>query len=680
MALPDLDKNNIEKEMQSEWLETNGLGGWAGSTINGCNTRRYHGLLIAATKPPTERMVLVSKLDETLIINGERFELGVNDYGDVLYPEGYQYVKRFKKDLYPEFTYTVGNVEIKKSILMVHNENTTIIRYEVVKGESLTLELLPLLAGRGYHQLGHQNHSINEEAEVADHFIKLRLYETTPDLFIGFAGADYHPNPNWYFHFNYSVEKYRGLDFTEDLFTPGYISIQLRKGDAFYVMLSTSKTAVDNAQDLFNAEVKRRKALVGKESNETVKQLVLSADQFIVKRNIQLSDASQVSPEGGDLEGATIIAGYHWFTDWGRDTMIALPGLCLSTKRFEDAKKILYAFAQSVDKGMLPNRFQDNGEAPEYNNVDGTLQYFIAIHQYLQATGDKQFVLQELLPVLKDIIDWHYSGTRYNIHVDEEGLLYAGEKGYQLTWMDARIGDWVVTPRMGKPVEIQALWYNALCIFTELLLLNGQEEDANNMLAQAKRVKENFLQAFWFDQGGYLYDVIDEKGNKDASIRPNQLFAISLPYQLIEGKHAKQVMKVVEQKLYTAKGLRSLSPDDERYIPFYGGDQFKRDSSYHQGTVWSWLLGPYIDSIFKTNGSSAALTKGKKVINNFLPHLSEAGIGTISEIFDGNEPHSPRGCVAQAWSVGELLRVIKKYNLVEAEIKASRSKASLIKP
>jgi predicted glycogen debranching enzyme len=638
-----------DDRLQSEWLETNGLGGWANTTIAGINTRRYHGLLVAAVKPPTERSVLVSKLDETIVINGERFELGANDYGEVIHPNGFQYLRSFTKALFPQFVYAAGSVQLRKSIVMVHNENTTVIKYEVIKAShSFEMELLPLLAARGSHGAMRENGDVSKQGEFDKGQFKIKLYGGTPDIFIQLAGGDYHPNPAWYFHFNYSIEKYRGLDFTEDLFAPGYFSIEIKEGEAFYVVLSSEDKGLRNAILLFENEVQRRGGLIAKEKDSSVQQLILAADQFIVRRSDDLK---------------TVIAGYPWFTDWGRDTMISLTGLCLSTKRYEDAKKILYAFAQSVDRGMLPNRFQDNNQPPEYNNVDGTLWYFIAIYNYLKTTKDEKFVLEHLLPVLKDIIDWHYRGTRYNIHVAEDGLLYAGEKGFQLTWMDAKIGDWIVTPRMGKPVEIQALWYNALKIFSELLRLNGQVSDAVKMDEQAQRSKVSFNEIFWFEEGGYLYDVIDENNNSDTSLRPNQLFAISLPFQLVEGKKAKEVLKIVEEKLYTPKGLRSLSPDDAGYISHYGGDQWHRDSSYHQGTVWSWLLGPFIDAIFKTGGSSSALTKSFQIIQNFLPHLGKGGIGTVSEIFDAEPPFAPRGCIAQAWGVAEVLRVIKKYKI-----------------
>ncbi|HSY61467.1 MAG TPA: amylo-alpha-1,6-glucosidase, partial [Cytophaga sp.] len=385
----------------------------------------------------------------------------------------------------------------------------------------------------------------------------------------------------------------------------------------------------------------------GKSTNSTIQQLTLSANQFIVQRSESLK---------------TVIAGYHWFTDWGRDTMIALPGLCLTTGKFDDARRILKAFAESVQNGMIPNRFKDGDEAPEYNNVDGTLWYFVAVYRYLQTTQDRNFVLNEILPVLKDIIDHHFKGTLYNIKVDEDGLLYAGEVGQQLTWMDAKVGDWVVTPRMGKPVEIQALWYNSLKIFAHLLDLNYQSNDATAMEEAAQKVKGTFVTRFWNQDGNYLYDLIDENNHPDNSIRPNQLFAISLPFQLLEGEKAQAVFNCVEEHLYTPVGLRSLSPHDQNYYGIYQGDWRRRDASYHQGTVWSWLLGPYVDVMIRVSGDHAHRLS-QNVISNFAYHLEESCIGSVSEIFDGDAPHHPRGCVAQAWGVAEVLRVIEEYNL-----------------
>ncbi|MBL7693508.1 MAG: glycogen debranching enzyme family protein [Ferruginibacter sp.] len=637
-----------------EWLETNGLGGWSSSSVTGCNTRRYHGLLVAASVPPAERMVLVSKLDETILSGNQRFELGVNDYGGVIHPTGFTYLQSFTKDIFPQWIYEVNGIRIRKTIAMIQGENTTVLIYDVLKAKNaFSLELLPLYAVRGYHSLLHANDHINRDAVFTDHILKTKSYEGSPDIYIKAPGADHQANPDWFYHLNYAIEKYRGQDFEEDLFSYGCLSVQLKKGDSLGIIISTEDPAGKEAHELLAKESLRRQSLLNNQpGDKAIQQLALAADQFIVKR-------------GDDLK--TIIAGYHWFTDWGRDTMISLPGLCLCTGRYSDAKKILAAFAESVSEGMLPNRFQDNGEAPEYNNVDGTLWYFIAVHKYLQATNDKKFVLARILPVLKDIIHWHYNGTRYHIHVDDDELLYSGEAGVQLTWMDAKVGDWVVTPRTGKAVEIQALWYNALRIFAALLELNKEKAAAVTMNGKAEQVKTSFLNKFWNAADGYLYDVVDGD-HKDASLRPNQLFAVSLPFTLLEGNQARSVLKIVEQKLYTPVGLRTLPADDNRYVGVYGGDQLKRDSSYHQGTAWSWLLGAYVDSIIRTEGKKS---KAKKVIQKFSHHLEEGCIGSVAEIFDADAPHHPRGCMAQAWGVAEILRVITEYQLSSAAARAA---------
>jgi len=642
--------NNYDEAVQDEWLETNGLGGWAGSSIIGCNTRRYHGLLVAATVPPTERMNLVNKLDETIILSNQRFDLSTNDYGDVISPQGYQYLSSFKKDLFPEWIYEVNGIKLTKTIAMVHGENTTLIIYKVQKAnEPFILELLPLISARGYHSLQHAYNNIFWDVHFENGIFKNQPFYGAPNIYLSVPGATYKHDPRWFYRFNYAVEKYRGLDFEEDLFNHGMFTLELKEGDSLGIIISTKNPQNRNVHILLEQENLRRKDLIkGYEKNETLQQLILAADQFIVKRDEDLK---------------TVIAGYHWFTDWSRDTMISLPGLCLSTARYEDAKKIIAAFAKNVSMGMLPNRFTDNNEPPEYNNVDGTLWYFVAIYKYLEHTNDTEFILKEILPVLKNIIDWHFKGTRYNIHVDEDGLLYAGEKGVQLTWMDAKIGDWVVTPRMGKPVEIQALWYNTLNIFSKLLEMNGQEEDARIVCIDANKAKKSFLQKFWFEEGHYLYDVIDEKENPDATLRPNQLFAINLPFALIEGEQAEAVLKIMEEQLYTPVGLKSLPKSDVHYVPVYGGDTYHRDSSYHEGTVWSWLLGPYIDALMKSESENKK-AKAKKVIEDFKYHLNKGCIGSVSEIFDADEPHHPRGCVAQAWGVAEILRVIKDYDLL----------------
>ncbi len=666
---------NFKEAAELEYLETNGLGGWSSSSITGAHTRRYHGLFVAAINPPTDRMVLLSKLDETIVVGENRFELGCNLYdGDILHPNGNQYLESFTKDFFPEWVYKAGGIQLRKTICMIHGENTVIIKYQVLKTDSsFALELLPLMAARGYHELGHASPRMHWDADF-----KNGIFHNQPDginnVYISVPDSTYQHSPRWFNNFIYSVEQYRGLDYKEDLFNHGTFTLQLKEKDELSIIISTENPEGRNANDLFKKELKRRKNLLKDQpEDETLQQLILAADQFIVRRDINLSESKNPPLEGFGEAGASVIAGYHWFTDWGRDTMISLPGLTLSTGRFEDAKKIISAFAQSVSMGMLPNRFQEK-EPPEYNNVDGTLWYFIAVYKYLKATGDKKFILNEILPVLKEIIDWHFKGTRYNIHVDEDGLLYAGEVGQQLTWMDARIGTWVVTPRMGKPVEIQALWYNVLKIFAELLRLNEKSkqklqaassvptQNAEAIEASAAKAKESFDKKFWNAEGNYLYDVIDENGKPDSTLRPNQLFAISLPFAMLESEKAEAVLKIVEEKLYTPVGLRSLPMEDAHYIHHYGGDQWHRDSSYHEGTMWSWLLGAYVDAIMKLRVASYEL-RARKVIDDFKYHLNEACIGQVSEIFDADAPHHPRGCVAQAWGVAEVLRVMKDYKL-----------------
>lgn len=630
-----------------EWLETNGLGGYASSTVSGANSRRYHGLLVTAIHPPVGRTVLLSKLDETILVGEKRFELSSNQYPGAIYPQGFQYLKSFERNFFPEFVFEAGGVKLKKTIAAIQGENTTLIIYEVLEANNkFKLELLPLSSSRDYHSLSHANDSIYRGYLFQDGIFQTKNYESSPELFIKVPQSDFEASGYWYNNFEYSVEQYRGLDFQEDLFNHGKFTVVLKKGDKVGVIISTDDPSDKDALQLFTNEQTRREALVSNYSeNDNIRQLVLAADQFIVKR-------------GNNLK--TIIAGYHWFSDWGRDTMISLPGLCLATGRYEDAKKILQAFAERVSEGMLPNRFPDFGDAPEYNTVDATLWYFHAIYKYYQYTKDKDFVTS-LLPVLKEIIEWHYKGTRYNIHVDADELLNSGQDGVQLTWMDAKVGDWVVTPRKGKAVEINALWYNALSIMSDLLSEMGDLKNAEIFKERALRTHTSFNRKFWSKSLNYLFDFIDgDYCNED--LRPNQIYALSLPFPLLTKEKAQKVFKAVTEKLLTSRGLRSLSPDHKDYKPVYGGDQWHRDGAYHQGTVWSFLLGPYIDALIKIKGNKGK-AEASGIVNTFFEHLNEAGIGTVSEIFDGNSPHASRGCLAQAWGVGELLRVALEYEL-----------------
>jgi len=648
---------NFDEAIRREWLEANGLGGWASSTIAGAHTRRYHGLLVAATHPPVGRMVLLSKLDETIALGAQRFELGCNRYPGVVHPRGFAYLQSFAKDLFPVFEYEAGGIKLRKTIAAIKGENTTLLLYEVLQTPSnFSFELRPFIAYRDYHSMSHENGAIRREAQFNNGVFRAQPYDGAPELFVMIPGSTFEAQPDWYRNFEYSVEQYRGLDAREDLFTHGVFKVNLKAGDKLGIVISTNNPAGRDAFKLFNLEKRRREKILDCPSNkdEFSKTLTLAADQFVVKR-------------GEDLK--TLIAGYHWFSDWGRDTMISLPGICLVTGRFEDAKKILRAFAQSASKGMLPNRFPDAGEQPDYNTVDATLWFFVAIYKYLQATGDEKFVRDELMPILRDIIAWHDRGTRYRIHTDTDGLLYAGEPGVQLTWMDAKVGDWVVTPRQGKAVEINALWYNALMIFAELSKRFDNPAEAKQFAQRAAQVKEKFVEVFWNEAAGCLYDYVDGE-QRDALLRPNQIFALSLPFPLLEGEKAKKVLNIVEENLYTPVGLRSLAATEPGYRPYYGGDQWSRDGAYHQGTVWSWLLGPMTTAIVRVDGE-AGMKRAKQLLENIKPHLSDAGIGTISEIFDAEPPHSPRGCMAQAWGVAEVLRAYIEEVMAEMPKKAS---------
>jgi predicted glycogen debranching enzyme len=630
-----------------EWLETNGLGGYASSTVSGANSRRYHGLLVASLKPPVDRKVILSKLEESIVTSQQRFELSANQYPGAVNPNGYAHLISFEKSFFPVFIYQMEGIVLKKTVAMIHGENTTLVLYEVLSAtEKFSMELLPLCSFKDFHANAHANDSIYKGFLFDRGVFQTKNYQDSTELFISVPGSVFQPAPCWYYNFEYFQEQQRGLDCHEDLFSHGKFVVELKQGSKLGIVISTDDCRGKDAFKLFAHEKKRREMLVKKFSQSEIQRLALAGDQFIVNRGVDLK---------------SVIAGYHWFCDWGRDTMISLPGLCLVTQRFDDAKKILKAFADHVSEGMLPNRFPDQGDAPEYNTVDATLWFFHAVYEYYQYTGDKTFI-KALVPVLEDIIHWHYKGTRFNIHVDHDELLYAGEDGVQLTWMDAKVGDWVVTPRKGKCVEINALWYNALCIMAELFGETGSKTKVTQYKQKAQKVSESFNRIFWSDERKYLNDFVDgEHVNSD--IRPNQIYALALPFQLLTPEKADQVLDCVTSKLLTAWGLRSLDPEHKDYKPQYTGDQWQRDGAYHQGTVWSHLLGAYIDALVNVEGESGK-EKASKILTTFFNHLDEFGAGTISEIFDGDLPHSPAGCIAQAWSVAEILRVAVEHDLV----------------
>jgi len=603
--------HDFERASGLEWLETNGLGGWASSSITFANTRRYHGMLVAALPGRTERTVLVAKFDETVA----GVDLAANRFPGCIHPRGFEHLVSFRRDIFPVWEYVTGGVTLRKTIVAPHGWNATIIVYEVIDCASpFELRLSPFLAGRDYHSLIHDNDA------------------ALPYVHINVPGATFEAKPDRWKNFVYDRERERGLDCEEDLFTPGAYVITLNRGDVLPVVLATEDREW-NASAMIEEERKRREALISQTDNrQPTTALTLAADQFLIDRDGK----------------KTIIAGYHWFTDWGRDTMIALPGLCLATGRFDDAKQILRRWLAAASSGMIPNRFPDGTNEPEFNSVDAGLWLFIAIWRYREATGDDLFVRDEALPVLREAINWLERGTRYNIHVDLDGLLYAGARGVALTWMDAIVDGEAVTPRRGKPVEINALWYNALRI---VATLSGDAA----LASRADTVREAFETAFWNRDARVCFDVVNPN---DISVRPNQLFAIALPFPLFDDVRAEEILGVCESQLLTPVGLRTLAPSDPSYHGQLLGDQHARDTAYHQGTVWPWLLGAYIDAVVRYRGDAGRET-ARGLIANMQAHLAEGGLGTISEIFDGDAPHAPRGCIAQAWSVGEVLRVLK---------------------
>ncbi len=652
-----------------EWLVTNGIGGFASGSIANMLTRRYHGLLMAALNPPLGRTLLLSKLDETAEYDGvypdsgRLYPLYTNRWEDgSIDGNGHRYLNRFHLEgTTPVWTYAFANALLEKRVWMQHGENTTYIEYRLSRATGpLGLTIKALVNYRDYHATTIVNDWYPDVAELTvggGSGLRIHMFDEATPFYLFSDRAEITPQFDWYEDLYLSIEDARGQrDISEDHIYAAQLQITLREGETFAVVASTEASPNLDSAAAYAQRRAHEQALLDRSSSlhglgnrqalqQPLKQLVLAADQFIVDR-----------PTAADPGGKSIIAGYHWFSDWGRDTMIALPGLTLATGRPEVAAGVLRTYAQFVDQGMLPNRFPDAGETPEYNTVDATLWFFVAARETIQATGDTA-LLRELYPVLAGIIAWHRRGTRYNIHMDAaDGLLYAGEPGVQLTWMDAKVDDWVVTPRVGKPVEINALWYNALRIMEDFA--NHLGEDATEYAELAGRVRVGFGR-FWDATMGYCYDVIDgppigdgPDGN-DLSLRPNQLLAVSLPHCPLPAEQQRSVVDACARHLLTAHGLRSLSPDDKAYIGTYTGDRTKRDGAYHQGTVWGWLIGPFVSAHLRVYQDMAG---ARAYLEPLLQSLVDHGVGSISEIFEGDAPFAPRGCIAQAWSVAEVLR------------------------
>lgn len=636
---------NFQRCTDKQWVVSNGLGGYASSTIISANTSKYHGLLFAALRPPGERTLLLAKLEEDVEIGGNTYSLGSNHTGTGIYPAGYQHLQSFELRPYPTYTYAVKDTILEKVVFMVRGTNTTIVRYTVYAGAGTRVKfrVTPFVNCRHYHHTTKKNDwPFNRTS--GEKSVLIEAYPGAPKLRLYSDKAAYVPGPGYWFEgLFYQLEDRRGLDPWEDHFMPGHFEVELANGESFAVIASTEQEKQVGNPLLEQVSAERRLANLIEEAGfqeEFVNRLLLAADTFIVKR---------------ESTGAkTIIAGYPWFTDWGRDAMIALPGLTLVTKRFDEARDILLTFARYCEHGLIPNMFPDLDEKPLYNTVDASLWFFHAVSRYVAYTGDRDFVKQHIYPVLQEIVNSYRHGTSFSIKMEEDGLISAGERGQQLTWMDAKVNDWVVTPRHGKPVEINALWYNALQVMSHLAKACGDKPGEYSQLA--KTVRTSFVRNFWNPDEKCLFDVITEKG-PDPAIRPNQIFAVALPYSPLD--HSKQVHVVnrVWRDLHFSYGLRSLSPLSPEYHGRYAGDVVQRDGAYHQGTGWAWLIGAFITAYRRVHDYSAeSKTIAERFMAPFKAHLWDHGVGSVSEIFDGDPPHAPKGCYSQAWSVAEVLR------------------------
>jgi len=628
------DASNLE----DEWLEADANGGFASGTVGTMRTRRYHALLLAATQPPAGRVVLVNGIEAWLELDGKRFPLTMQRYApDVLYPDASASLSSFDTEPWPTWRYAIGNDTIIVAEVFVAKESReTVLRWRL-EGASIAakLEVRPLLSGRDYHALHHENPALSFDATLEGERVQWQPYGDLPAICATSNGA-YEHAPDWYRNFCYARERERGLDFTEDLATPGVFtfSFDFTRSEAVMILHAHmghdkpfEDSALAHASRLASREMARRAALGSR--------LARSADAYVVNRNV----------------GRTIIAGFPWFTDWGRDTFISMRGLLLASGRHQEAESILLEWADTISEGMVPNRFPDSGGLPEYNSVDASLWFVVAVHDFL-ATGYAHAATTSRLQSAADaILQGYSSGTRFNIAADTDGLLRAGTPGVQLTWMDAKAGDWVVTPRIGKPVEVQALWINALSIAS-----------AWNPHWQALRDQAllSFTARFVDPDSHTLFDVVDadhEPGKVDRSIRPNQIFAVGgLPFALVDGDIARAVVAQVETELLTPLGLRTLAPSDPAYKALYAGGVLERDGAYHQGTVWPWLIGPFVEAWVRVHGAAGAR---ERFLAPLYAHLDHYGLDHISEVADGDAPHAPGGTPFQAWSLAELLRIEK---------------------
>jgi len=648
-----------------EWLVTNGLGGYSSMSISGACTRRYHGLLVSAFPAPLGRMVMLNHFSEEIELpNFHVIDFsGEETHEDRVDLRADHFLQEFRLEAgLPAWRYEIEGHVIEKYVMMPHLQNTVHVTYKLLSGTSpVRIRLRPSIhfreiqapvsvpLNKPYHVFACGDHY---EIYADESIPRLRFHLRGPRSRFVLDGGSFKS-------IFYRLESIRGYDSKGELWSPGYFRAQLQEGQTFTITASTESwetvTALEPEDARRREHLRRSKLLeITAPSTRTgfAAELVLASDQFIITPVTRVADRARAHAAGDDVR--TVIAGYHWFTDWGRDTMISLEGLTLVTGRRQEAGYILRTFANHIQAGLIPNMFPEGEQEGLYHTSDATLWFFNAIQKYIEATGDR-VTLRFLLPKLLDIVDHHVRGTRFGIGVDPaDGLLRQGAEGYQLTWMDAKCDDWVVTPRRGKAVEINALWYNALRLLEQWVREERCETDARRLADAADRARESFNKKFWFEKGAYLYDVVDGPDGNDASLRPNQLIAFSLSHPILDSSRWRAVLEVVQQQLLTPYGLRSLAPGDPNYKPQYYGDLRSRDAAYHQGTVWAWLIGPFIDAWLRVHPHDKETARG--FLQGFVDHLSEGCVGSISEIFDAEEPFIPRGCAAQAWSVAEVLR------------------------
>jgi len=637
--------STYEEGIKREWLTGNGLGGYASSTVIGAGTRTYHGLLVAAPENSPGRFLLLSSLDEEISIDEETYKLAAHKYPDTVCPAGFNYLTEFIQTPFPLWIYQPGDFTVKKKVFMVHNSNTTCALYDIEsRKEGALLKIFTLVNSRDFHYTSRSGYlSFSQKADPAG----VQLESSNGFTFSLSSNLEYHSDPKWYYNLEYDVEKRRGLNFQEDNFNPGYFESKLKQGTSrFFIVASTgdiSSFTLEEVEDLYTGEINRQNlsALNSKLTEPFALKLLMGTDSLVVK-----------NPSSGEN---TVIAGYHWYSDWGRDTMISLPGLLLIPYRFVEARSVLIHFAKHCRRGLIPNTFPAFGGEPVYNTVDASLWFIHAVSRYLAYTKDL-LILAEIWDTVDNIIDNYFKGTDFGIGMDSDYLI---RQGPQLTWMDAKIGEWAVTPRAGKACEINALWYSALKTASDLGVHLGKDVSSYETLAAG--VASNFENVFWNPETNCLFDLVfqDEAGNqvKDPAIRPNQIFAVSLPYTMLSPEKEKAIVDRVGKDLLTPFGLRTLSRDHPLYKGQYHGDAINRDTAYHNGTAWPWLLGAYVKAYRKVhNYSEDSLEDMRTLLQGFNTHLEIAGLGTISEVFDGDYPHSPGGCIAQAWSVAEVLR------------------------